>query len=297
MRALFVVIALAGIAGAVPPATAVYRVKKKDTLDVIAAEYYGDRTQARLIVVENKKKDGRVKAGEKLRVPVTREITTDKGDTFDSLAQTYLGDSKRGPLLADFNEHDVKDTPATGTAITIPAQITHVAKEDESLAHVSTTYFGDAKQADLLRRYNFLDRSSLDKGESITVPLIHIRVRPAKMPPIDPEAKARRDEHRRLQTDAETALPLARTSWLQGDFAGVKGTLAPFATKLHFLDTPTAVEAGILVGRAHIAFGDTELAIKSFAQVRERKPTHALSTYAESPKVIEAWKQAGGSVR
>jgi len=295
MRSLLVVIALAAIASAQPPATAIYRVKKKDTLDVIAAEYYGDRTQARLIVVENKLK-GPVKAGERLRVPVTREITTDKGDTFESLAQTYLGDSKRGPLLADFNEHDVKDIPAAGTPITIPAQITHVAKEDESLAHVSTTYFGDAKQADLLRRYNHLDKSAVDKGESITVPLIHIRVRAQKMPQIDSDAKARRDEHRRLQAEAETALPLARTSWLQGDFAGVKGTLGPFASRLHFLDTPTAVEVGILLGRAHVAFGETELAVKSFAQVRERKPAQPLSTYTESPKVIDAWKQAGGSV-
>ena len=296
MRPLLALVAFAAIAHA-QPGTLSYRVKPKDTLDVIAAEYYGDREKAMLIVVENKLKDRRVKPGERIHIPVTREITTEKGDTFDSLAQSYLGDAKRGPVLADFNEHDVTDIPATGTPLTIPAQITHVAQTDETLGHVSTTYFGDPKHADLLRRYNFLDKSSLEKGDTIVVPLLNIRVRAGKLPPLEGEARERRDEHKRIEAEAEAALPLARTSWLQGEFAGVKGTLTPFATRLDYLDTAAATEVGLLLGRAHVAFGETELAVKSFARVRERKPTQTLSAYAESPKVIDAWKQAGGQVR
>jgi len=297
IRRVVLLLAFTAIAHAQPPGTLTYRVKAKDTLDVIAAEYYGDRDKAMLIVIENKLKDRRVKGGERLHIPVTREIATEKGDTFESLAQTYLGDPKRGPVLADFNEHDVTDIPATGTLLTIPAQITHVAQNDETLGHVSSTYFGDPKHAELLRRYNFLDKSSLEKGDSVLVPLLNIRVRPGKLPPLDGEARERRDEHKRIQAEAEAALPLARTSWMQGEFAGVKGTLSPFASKLDFLDTQVAVEIGLLLGRAHVAFGETDRAVKSFAMVRERKPVQTLSAYAESPKVIEAWKQAGGQVR
>ena len=36
-----------------------YRVKKSDTLDVIAAEFYGDRNDAIFIVAENKMKQPR----------------------------------------------------------------------------------------------------------------------------------------------------------------------------------------------------------------------------------------------
>jgi hypothetical protein len=147
----------------------------------------------------------------------------------------------------------------------------------------------------MLQRYNHLDKMSLAKGDSIAVPLIHIRMRNKSAP--DPESKARRDEHHRLQTDAETTFPLARTSWLQGDFGGVKGMLSPFAAKLSYLDTQAAVDVGLLLGRAHIAFEETDQAVKLFAQVLERKPTHVLNVYSESPKVIDAWKQAGGSLR
>lgn len=297
MRTLLVIVALVAVAGAQPPSTQPYRVKKKDTLDVIAAEFYGDRAQALLIVVENRLKDRRVKAGERLRIPVTRDVTTDDGDTFAKLAQTYLGNEKRGPLLADFNERPTDDLPPTGTPITIPAQITHVAQAEETLAHVSSTYFGDGKNAELIQRYNFLDKTSLAKGESVIVPLIHIRVRPVKLPTIDSEAKSRREEHRRLQAEAEAALPLARTSWLQGDFSGVKGTLGPFADKLSYLDTALAMEIGVLLARAHVAFDENELAVKAFTQVLARKPKHMLSPYSESPKVIDAWKQAGGTLR
>src|SRR5258706_162581 len=121
----------------------------------------------------SRKRSSSLKGGERLRIPVTREITTDKGDRFESLAQTYPGDAKRGPLLADFNEHDVADIPATGTPLVIPAQITHVATADETLSHVSSMYFGDGKQVELLRRYNFLDKSSIEKGQTIIVPLIN----------------------------------------------------------------------------------------------------------------------------
>src|SRR5690606_28554897 len=166
-------------------------VKQNDTLDVIAAEFYGDRSYAKLIVAENKLKK-RIQTGQRLRIPVTREIVTDKGDTFESLAQTYLGDSRRAVVPADFNEHDVTDIPPIGTLISIPIQITHVAQAPESLAQVATAFWGDAKQADVLRRYNFLDRNTLEKGESVIVPMIKVRVR--KPNGLDADAKARRAE-------------------------------------------------------------------------------------------------------
>ena len=81
-----------------------YRVQKGDSLDLIAAEFYGDRNDAIFIMVENKMQQPRkLNPGERLRIPVTREIRTEKGDTFESLAQRYLGDSKRAPFLAEFN--------------------------------------------------------------------------------------------------------------------------------------------------------------------------------------------------
>jgi LysM repeat protein len=274
--------------------TQTYRVKSDDTLDVIAAEFYGDRAQAKLIVTENKLKKARVSPGQRLRIPVTKEITTDKGDTFESLAQTYLGDARRAVVLADFNEHDVSDIPPIGTSISIPIQISYVAQGNESYASIAAQYWGDSKQGEVLRRYNFADKSTVEKGEAVIVPMIKVRVR--KPQPLDSEAKARRDEQRAASEEAARALPIARSAWLQGDFARVKTTLEPLAARVDYLETPDAITVGMLLGKAELAFDDTKHAVETFTHVLDRKPTMTLGAYAESPKVLDAWKQAGGQI-
>jgi hypothetical protein len=222
---------------------------------------------------------------------------TDKGDTFPGLAQEYLGDERRGAWLADFNEHDAADIPAIGTIIKLPAQITHIAAADETLAKVSNAYYGDGKHAELLRRYNNLEKPSIDKGDAIVVPLIQIELRKLTASNGDAAAKERSEAHAKLQGDAVMALPFARTAWLQGDFATVQKRLGPFADKLDFLDTPTAVEIGLLLGRTQVAFDNPDQAIKTFTGVLARKKAQVLSPYAESPKVIDAWKRANGQLR
>jgi LysM repeat protein len=270
-----------------------YRVKQDDTIDVIAAEFYGDRGQAKLIVAENKLKK-RLQPGQRLKIPVTREITTDKGDTYKSLAQTHLGDERRAVVLADFNEADVNDIPPVGTPITIPIQITHVAQGPESFASIAMQYWGDPKQADVLRRYNFLDKAGIDKGESVTVPMVKVRVR--KQQALDADAKQRRDDQRKAAADAAHALPIARTAWLAADFAGVKAALEALAPRVDYLATPQVVEVCMLLGKAHLAFDETQQAVEAFKRVLTRKPSHVASAYYESPKVIDAWKKAGGQV-
>ena len=273
--------------------TVPYRVRQDDSLDVLAAEFYGDRSQAKLIVAENKLKK-RVQPGQRLKIPVTKEITTDKGDTFQTLAQQHLGDERRAVVLADFNERSESDIPAIGTAISIPIQIVHTAQGTESLAQVATAYWNDSKQADVLKRYNLLDKSSLEKGESIIVPMLKVRVR--KPAAVDAESKARRDEHNRAAADAAKALPNARAAWAAGDFKQVKAVLEPLAARVDYLETPEAIEVCLMLGKSYVAFNDSQHATESFTRILLRKRSHMLSPYYESPKVIEAWKKAGGQV-
>ena len=54
MRALIALVVLAGIAAAAPEADVIsYQVKPKDDLAVLAAELYGDRNDAILIMAAN----------------------------------------------------------------------------------------------------------------------------------------------------------------------------------------------------------------------------------------------------
>ncbi len=276
-----------------------HRVRQGDTLELLAAEYYGDRNDAVFIVTENKlTRPFKIYPGERVRIPATRRIVTEANDSFDTLAGTYLGDARRGSFLADFNglSWDDNDIIAGGTELEIPFHVIHTAAAPESLAAISTMFFGDAKQADVLRTYNFLDKTELDKGESIIVPALRVHVRAAKLLPLDAEAKARRERQRAAAAAAARALPKAHTAWLRGDFAGVRTALDAIDPDLEYLDVPTAVDAGLLAARADLAFDDSEHAIALLKRVYERRRHLTLSAYRESPKIIAAWKQVGGQV-
>ncbi len=302
MKRLALVAALA-LALAVPaPAhagpgddTITHKVRAGDTLELLAAEYYGDRNDALFIMVANKMQHPRpLKKGEKLRVPVSREVTTSIGDTFETLGQAYLGDARRGQFLAEFNGLQPDDSLAAGTVLSVPFTISYAADADVPLEAIAQAYFGDAERAKVLRAYNFLDKDALAKGESIEVPIFHVRVREAMLPPIEPDAKARSEKRRVMQDQALSALPGARAAWRAGDFSGVKRDLIKVDTD--YLDAKLAVEIGVLLGGAYVATGDTDSAIATFKRVLERRPKQSLDAYRFSPKIREVWKRAGGAV-
>lgn len=295
MKWLAVLLVLTRIAAAQPDATVMnYRVQKGDSLDLLAAELYSDRDGAVFIMAENRmQKPRKLNPGERIRIPITRDIRTEKGDSFESLAKKYLGDEKRASFLADYNHRSIEDSLATGTELTIPFRITHtVTEKSESLASISQTYFGNAKHADEIARWNELDKTSLDKGEQVEVPVLDVHVRDTRVPALDADSQARDKQRRDAIALAQTALPAAHAAWLQGDFARVKDALAPLADKTDYLDTDTAIEVDLLLGRAHVAFDDTALAVAAFSRVLARKPRYELSPYSDSPKVLEAWQKA-----
>jgi hypothetical protein len=278
-----------------PNDTIVHRVKQGDSLELIAAEFYGDRAKAVFIMVANRMTHVRpLRPGERLRVPISREVATSPGDTFESLAASYLGSARRGPFLASFNGVSSDEGLPAGTLLTIPFTIVHTAGSVESISDIAKAYFGDGKNTEMLRRYNFLDRSSIEKGEALLVPVYHVRLSPAKAPALDTESRGRREHRREALARAAKALPAARQAWKDGDFAAVKGVLAPLEPDLDYLDTRDAVDLGVLLGAAHVANDDGEAALATFKRVLDRRPNHALRRYDTSPKILEVWQKAGG---
>ena len=274
-----------------------YRVKPGDTLELIAAEFYGDRGKAVFILDENKLARPRpLRPGERLRIPVSHEITTSPNDTLESLALAYLGSGLRSSFLADWNNLSQDDSLPAGLPLIIPFTVLHVAPAPEVLTEVSRAYFGDSKQAEMLRRYNQLDRTSLEKGEQLIVPAYHIRLSPAKQPAPDPDARARRERRRSAMARATRAVPAARQSWRDGDFAAVKATLLPSDVELDFLDADVAADIAVLLGAAYLAFNDGERALTCFQRAYDRQRQRVLRRYDYSPKIIALWEKVGGTV-
>jgi hypothetical protein len=280
-----------------PNDTVGHRVRQGDSLELIAAEFYGDRTKAVFIMVANKMTHVRpLRPGERVRVPISREVATAPGDTFESLAATYLGSARRGTFLATFNGMSSDDGLPAGTVITIPFTIVHTAGSIESISDIAKAYFGDGKNTEMLRRYNFLEKNSIERGDALLVPVYHVRLSPAKTPALDVESRARREHRREAMARAAKALPSARQAWKDGDFAAVKSTLAPFEPDLDYMDAQDAVELGVLLGAAHVAYDETEPAIAMFKRVLDRQANHVLRRYDTSPRILDAWQKAGGQI-
>jgi len=276
-----------------------YRVKQGDSIDIIAAEFYGDHARTALFIVdENKWRTYRkLNPGARIRIPVTREITTSKGDDLAELAKQYLGDPSRASFLAQYNGMQPTDLPASGVVLRLPFRVTHVAQTTESLAAISQFYFGDTKQADMLRTYNILgDKNAIEKGDSIIVPVMNVRVHGERLPAAEPDALARRNAHEAANEAAATALPAARTAALQGNYGDVATSLVEVGKKLEFLDEPLLGQVGMLLGKSLVAGGDKAGAVAVYQQVLSREPHHELSGYYESPTVLDAWRAAKGHV-
>lgn len=282
------------------PTTIVHRVSPGDSLALLAAEYYGDRRHQVIIAVENRLDEQQPLAPRgTLRIPVDQEVVTDAGDTLDDLAQRHLGDVRRARFLVGFSGNLpaelAADAPlAAGLVVRVPLHVRHMLAADEPLAAVADRYLGNPAKARLLREYNFLDDEAPAPGTELLVPVYHVSVHGPRRPALDEASRQRVARRAEMQPLALAALAGARAAWSAGDYAAVRRLLGELDTR--YLDAGLAVEIDVLLGEAHVAFGDEALALAAFGQALARNPSHVLDPYEASPKIRAVWEQAGGTV-
>lgn len=272
-----------------------HKVEAGDTMELLAAEYYGNRKHAVFLMkANNMTHPEKLRPGRRLKIPRQLEIIANVGDTLEGFAEQYMGDARRAPFLAEFNNLPAGASIAAGQTIVIPFHFKHTAQARETLTIVAATYLHDGRKADLLKGYNFIDVDELERGESIVVPIYNVRVRPGRMPERDAASVEREARLREMEEKAILALPTARTAWRAGDYDVVKRALVEI--DLAYLPTELVVEVGVLLGAAYVAFGDNDSAMATFEQVLRRAPGHALRAYDFSPTIQAVWTKAGGSV-
>jgi hypothetical protein len=283
------------------PAAVLYRVKRDDTLELLAAEYYGDRRHAVLIAAENGIDPVRqpfakpLRPNIRLRIPINRQVTTDVGDTLASLAAAHLGDERRAKFLAGFNEERQLELPAdvplaAGQVLDIPIQVRHRLGAQETLASLAARYFGSERKADLIREYNFLDTPTVAPGTLLVIPIHRITVQPTRLAEPDAAARERAERHREMQASARSALAASRMAWRDGDFVAVKDALSTL--DLDYLFTTDVIETGVLLGSAWVALEEPEKAVVVFREVLVRAPAHELDPHLISPKIRAVWDSA-----
>lgn len=293
MKSLAILALLASTAVAQTSDTQTYRAKQGDTLGLIAAEYYGDRGKAGFLVIENKidtKKPVVLKPGQKLRIPVSRTIVTETGDTFDKLAKQFLGEERRGEYLAAMNNRTVEEGLPAGVELVIPFTLTYAITTPTTYDGLAQQFLGDSKHGELLRGYNNSAKTELDAGDSVVIPVFTAKLQPGKA--ISPDAAALERTKQRAQTIAKAAtrLPAARYAWENAEYRRVIALLGDIDTA--YLDADTAVTVLVQLGSAHIAYEteeDRTAARTAFRAALARRPSHKLSTFEYSEKIRAVW--------
>lgn len=293
-----------------------YTVQPGDTAESVAADYYGNRSLA-LIVLESNGMDrsGKLRAGQRLRIPTAFRYRVRKGDTLEALALRFCEDKRRAPMLAQIAGIKLGDKLREGQEIVVPFHVMHRADAPESLQSVARTFYGDPGRGKLLAEYNFRSSPMVAKGERVVVPIAHVKIRavylqpaaaapPApvvgtKPKPNEPEhpavqAASERDAQRReveLAARVGGLLVAADQAYKDGDYAEVSANL----DKLLSEEDPSEVQLAEifrLKAYAYVALGMDDLAERAFREVLARKPALTLDEATVSPKVRSALERA-----
>jgi len=109
-----------------------YRVKKGDTLALIAKRYLNDPKKSRGLAKLNGIKDPKsLSPGMTIVIPVEILHTVRKGDSLSTIAQRYYGDTNSFSLIALYNDIKHPATLKPGTRLILPIQDLRVIRKKD----------------------------------------------------------------------------------------------------------------------------------------------------------------------
>ncbi len=149
-----------------------------ETLAQIAIHVYGTpRFETALVGANALDAHGgsAIVAGQPIEIPAPSHHRVTEGETWFGLAKSYLGDGKRGDVLARANGAVAWVAPVPGQEIEVPAVVAHIAAESDTMPGLAQRYLGDPNKAWELDIYNGRKTDQkLLRGEIVLVPLLDL---------------------------------------------------------------------------------------------------------------------------
>lgn len=300
-----------------------HTVENGDTAESVAADYYGNRSLAVIVLAANGlDRTTKLRGGQKLRIPTAFRYRIKKGDTLEGLAQRFCDDKRRAAMLAQIAGVKLTDKLREGQELLIPFNVTHKAEAPESLQSVARTFYGDPNRGKFLADYNFRTSPLLAKNEKIAVPISHVKIRAVylqappsapSVPVVPSEGKAKVDEReaqlvaiasereaqrREVELAARVGglLVEADKGYRDGEYAAVLANLDKLLSEEDPSETQLT-EIFRLKGFCYVALGMDDLAERAFREVLARKPSLQLDEATVSPKIRAALERARGATR
>jgi hypothetical protein len=312
MKTVAAALVILGVAASASAKVVVYSAKPGDTPESIAADYYGNRSQAIFILETNGlERDKPLRTGQKVRIPTAFHYRVHRGDTLEGLSKKFLDDGRRSPFLAAFSGLRPTDKLREGQDLLIPFQHVHRTEVPESLQSVARAFYGDASKAKLLADYNFRTAPMLAKGERVLVPIGHVHIRAVRLQPVverpvigskqkelpaapvlapAPPKEAQKREAE-LAEKVGKSLAIAEKAYKDGSYSDVPAVLDKVLTEEEPSESQLA-ELFRLKAFAYVALGLDDLAVNAFREVLARKPDVALDEATVSPKIRAALERA-----
>ncbi len=156
-------------------------VKPGETLAQIAERLYGESRLEVVLVGANALdvQGGTIIApGMRLEIPAPGHHTVMQGETWADLSAAWLGtrDLARAELLAGVNKGVSWVAPVEGREIEVPAIVTYIAGDSETINGIAARFWGDANKGWELNRYNHREGVPVKRGEIVLVPMTGLRL-------------------------------------------------------------------------------------------------------------------------
>jgi|RhiMethySRZTD1v2_1073278.scaffolds.fasta_scaffold24420_7 LysM repeat protein len=168
-----------------------YSVRTGDTASSIAAAHYGDPRLGSLLLAYNERPASAVRQGEKLAIPRCRTHRAAKGETWSSLADSWLGRSSFGSILAELNGASAERALRPGERLVIPIVLEHKLASKDSLSSLAARFYGDPRKARILQGFNRVPSGKAPApGTVIGIPLTSFVGEPTAAVPSPPPVAA-----------------------------------------------------------------------------------------------------------
>ncbi len=270
-------------------------VKPGETLAQIAERIYGESRLETVLVGANAldMQGGTIiVAGMRLEVPAPGHHTVMQGETWVDLALSWLGtgEQPRTELLAISNKGVPWVPPVEGQEIEIPAIVTYIASDTETINSIAQRFWRDGSRGWELNRYNQREGVGVRRGEVVLVPVPGLKLTEAGKS--EARAAAERDgasggmaHEQQRKADADLPQLLADVRYGRYPEAIARGNRLLGAGALTHPQL-SVVDRSLL--EAYVAIDARASAAAACAAWKSNEPNPVLDPARVSPKIREA---------